>query len=148
MRIEKEVANAADGNLVDADFIRLVDIAFPQCFKEARLSTTGSSGDFELNENVGQVSNIMRALTSKDGDLLLHFDKYVESRDEIGSTPLKHHLILNHDIPTIKGKMKRPLPLEHLSRFCRTFRKITKQLGFHLSSKTADLQDIICTTLG
>ena len=31
--------------------------------------------------------------------------------------------------------------------FCKTFKKITKQLGFHLTFKTADLQDIIYTIL-
>ena len=31
--------------------------------------------------------------------------------------------------------------------FFKTFRKITKNLGFHITFKTADLQDIIYTSL-
>ena len=32
--------------------------------------------------------------------------------------------------------------------FCKTYKKITKKLGFHLTFKTADLQDIIFTSIG
>ena len=49
--------------------IRLINIAFAYCFKEAFLSTTGGS-DLKHNTCVGQVSFIMRSITSKDGDLL------------------------------------------------------------------------------
>ena len=52
---------------------KLMEIAFNYCFKEARLSTTGGS-DLEHNQYVGQISTIMRPLTSKNGDLLSHFD--------------------------------------------------------------------------
>ena len=31
--------------------------------------------------------------------------------------------------------------------FCKTFEKFTKNLGFHITFKTADLQDIMYTTL-
>ena len=39
------------------------------------------------------------------------------------------------------------MPLEHIFGLCNTSKKITKQLGFHLTFKTADLQDIMFTTL-
>ena len=74
LMIEKDVAVAANRVLVKGDAIRLVNNAFAFCFKEARLRTTGGS-DIEYNKFVGQDSTIMRALTSKDGDLLSHFDK-------------------------------------------------------------------------
>ena len=38
-------------------------------------------------------------------------------------------------------------PLETIFRFCETFGKITKHLGFHVIVKTVDLQDTNYTTL-
>ena len=55
----------------------------------------------------------MKSLTSKDGDLLSHFDKIDESEAEIGITSLHHHPINNHDTPASKGKIKGQLPLEN-----------------------------------
>ena len=144
---EKDVANAADRVLVNGDAIRLIINAFAYCFKEAISSTTGGS-NIEHNKYVGQVSNIMRALTSKDGDLLSHFDKNDESEAEIGNTSLHHHLINIHDLAANKGKIEGVLPLEYIFGFCKTFKEITKQRGFNLTLKTADLQDFIYTTLG
>ena len=80
--VEKDVANVADRVLVDGDVIRLVNKAFAYSFKEARLSTTEGSHK-EHNKYCGQVSTIMRALTSKDGDSLSHFDKIEESQAQI-----------------------------------------------------------------
>ena len=98
---------------------------------------------------MGQGSTVMRVLTSKDGDLLSHFDKkWLFSSWNWKKTSLHHHLIINHDEAAIKRKMKGILPLEHIFGFCKTFRKITKQLGFQLTLKTVDLQDINYTTLG
>ena len=37
--------------------------------------------------------------------------------------------------------------LEDISGFCKTFKRVTKNLGFHLILKTADLQDIIYTSV-
>ena len=90
----------------------------------------------------------MGALTSTDGDLLSQFDKIDESEAEIENTSLHHNLINNHDLAANKGKIKGVFPLENIFGFCKTFEKVTKQLGFNLTWKTADLQDIIYTTLG
>ena len=90
----------------------------------------------------------MRALTSKDWDLLSHFAKADESEADIENTSPKRLLLNNHDIAANEGKTKGQLPLEHVFGFCKTLKKITKQLGFHLTFKFADLQDIIYTTLG
>ena len=106
------------------------------------------SSDIERNSHVGQVSTIMRALTSKDAELLSHFEKTDESETEIENTSLHHHLINNHDVASNKGKIKGKLPLEHIFGFCRTFGKLSKQIEFHLTFKTSDLGDIIYTTLG
>ena len=65
-------ANPAN-NLDDTSVLRLTNNALAYCFKETRLSTTGGS-DLEHNNYVGQVSRIMRLLTSKDGDLSSCFD--------------------------------------------------------------------------
>ena len=67
------VRNTA-GNFIDASNIRLVNIAFAYCFKEAILPTTGGS-DLEHNEFIGQVSSIMPLLTSKDSDSSSLFDE-------------------------------------------------------------------------
>ena len=72
----------------------------------------------------------MRALTSKAGDLLSDFEKIDESQAEIENTSLHHNLINNHDVAVNKGKNKGHLPFEHIFGFCKTFKKITKQLGF------------------
>ena len=65
---EKDVVVAANRVLVNGDAIRLLNIACADCFKEAHLSTAGGS-DKKHNKYLGQVSMIMRALTSKDVDL-------------------------------------------------------------------------------
>ena len=62
------------GNFFDASLIRLMSNAFAYCFKAARWATTGVA-DLEHNKNVGQVSTIVRLLTSKDSDLSSCFDK-------------------------------------------------------------------------
>ena len=147
LTIEKGVAVAANSVLVNGDAIRLVINAFAYCFREARLSTTGGS-DIEHNKYIGKKPTIMRASTSKHGDLFSHFEKIDESETEIEITSLHHHLNSNHELAANKRKIKGYLPLEHIFRFCKTFKKITKQSGFHLTFKTADLQDIIYTTLG
>ena len=63
----------------------------------------------------------MRALTSKDGDYLSHFDKIDESKAEIENTSLHHHLISNHEEAVKKGKIKGQLPIEQIFGFCETF---------------------------
>ena len=144
------------------DPIRLTNNAFAFVFKEARLSTTPGS-DLEHNKYVGQISTIMRSLTSRDGDLLSQFDNInekivlnndgtqndVDTTTIIQNTSLQEMLINNHNIvgqEVNRGKIKGHLPLEHIFGFCKTFKKITKNLGFHITFKTANLQDIIYTT--
>ena len=138
------VRNTA-GNFTNASVIRLVNNAFAYCFTQATLSSTGGM-DLEDIKYVGQVSTMMRLLTSKDSDLSSYFDKGGESVLD-NDNPLKKILINNHAEEINKGKIKGQLALEHIFGFCKTFKKITKNLGFHLKFKMNDLQDIIFTTI-
>ena len=110
--------------------IRLVNNAFAYCFKEGVISTTGGM-EIEHVKFLGQVPTIMRSLTSKDGDLLSHFDKFNDGDTNAAITSLKQMLIDNHTVAVNRGKVKGQLPLEHIFGFCKTFKKITKILGFH-----------------
>ena len=56
-------------------------------------------------------------------------------------------MLTNNHTDANKGKIKGYLYLEDVFGFCKTFKKVTKNLGFHLILKTADLQDIISTTM-
>ena len=58
--------------------IRLVNNASAYCFKEGTISTTRGM-EIEQVKFLGQVSTIMRPLTSKDRDLLSHFDNIDET---------------------------------------------------------------------
>ena len=120
----------------------MINNALAYCFKEAKLSKTGGS-DLEHKNYVGQVSRIIRFLAYKDKDLSSCFDKSGESA--LNDTDvLKRILIINHiDVNIYKGKLE----LEHIFGFCKTFKKITKNSGFHITFKTASLQDIIFTTV-
>ena len=130
----------------------MTNIAFAYCFKEAHLGVT-SGNDLEHNKYVGQISTIMRVLTSKNADLLSQFDNINEGNGnaDFNSTSLKKMLFDNHDTvgqEVNKGKIKSQSALEKIFGFCKTFKKITKNLGFHITFRTADLQDIIYTSTG
>ena len=138
------------------DPIRIVNNGYAFCFKEARLSTTIGS-DIERNKFCGQVSTIMKVISNKDDDLLSQFgninendipllERLADLPPQIRSTPDQKMLIDNHTDAN-KGKIKGYLYLEDIFRFCKTFRKVTKNLGFQLMFKTANLQDIIYTSL-
>ena len=55
-------------------------------------------------------------------------------------------LIQNHEAAN-RGIIKGHLPLQHLFGFCKSFTKVTKNLGFRITFKTANLQDIFYTTI-
>ena len=122
-------------------------------FQEARLGT--STTDLEHNKYCGQISTIMRLVSSRDGDLLSQFDNInaeiganeAATSDNIRTTSLNKMLISNHEENANRGKLKGQLSLEHIFGFCKTFKKVTKNLGFRITFKTANLQDIIYTTI-
>ena len=93
---------------------------------------------------VGQVSTIRRSLTSKDADLLSHSYNINEGNTVVDfiSTPFKQMLIKKHTVEKNNGGNEGQFLLEHIFGFCKTFKTITKNLGFHLTLKTNDLQYI------
>ena len=138
------------------DPIRLVNSGFAFAFKEARL-TTSLGSDIEINKFCGQVSTIMRAISIKYGDLKSQFDNINENDfpvlerladlpPQILSTPHQKMLINNHTDAN-KGKIKGYLYLEDIFGFCKTCKKVTKNLGLHLTFKTIDLQNIIYSSM-
>ena len=99
----------------------------------------------------------MRAMSNKVGDLLSQFDNINENNitsiesladlpPQIRDTPHQKKLINNHTDAN-KGKIKGFLYLEDIFGFCKTFEKVTKNLGFHLTFKTNDLQKIIYSSM-
>ena len=52
-------------------------------------------------------------------------------------------MLMNNLTDAIKGKIGGYLYLEDIIGFCKTFKKVTRKLGFHLMFKTNDLQNII-----
>ena len=90
--------------------IRLTNNGLAYVFQEAVLATTSGSS-LEHNKFVGQISILIRVLTSKDGDLFSQFDNINESNTDadFDSTSLKKLLIDNQDIARQefkKGKIK------------------------------------------
>ena len=145
-----------DTNFHHEDPVRLVNNGFAFRFKEASLGTTVGS-DIEHSKFCGQVSTIRRAISNKDVDLLSQFDNTNENDihilerladlpPQIRSTPHQKRLIDNLTDAN-KGKIKGYLYLEDIFGFCKTFKKVTKNLGFHLTFKTNDLQNIIFSSM-
>ena len=101
--------------------IRLTNNGLAYVFQEPVLATTSGSYLKHI-KYVGQISTIMRVLTSKDGDSLSQFDNINEGRtiDDFDSTSLKKMLIDNHENDAKRGKIIAQLPLEHIFRFCKT----------------------------
>ena len=52
-------------------------------------------------------------------------------------------MLINNHTDAKKGKTTGYLYLEDIFGFCETFKKVTKKLGVHLTSKTNDLQNIM-----
>ena len=99
----------------------------------------------------------MRVISNKDGDLLSQFENFNENDipvferladlpPQIRDTTHQKMLINNHT-DAKKGKIKRYLYLEHIFGFCKTFKKVTKNIGFHLMFETNDLQNIIYSSM-
>ena len=87
----------------------------------------------------------MKVISKKDDDKLSLFGKINENDfpflerladlpPQTRDTPHQKKLIDNH-IDANKGKSKAYLYLEDSFGFCKTFKKLTKNLGFHLMLK-------------
>ena len=122
----------------------MINNALAYCFKEVRLSTRGGS-HLEHNKFVGQVITIMRLLTSKDSDLSSCFDSSGESA--LNDNNVLKRILINSHIDANIGRYRERLELKHTFGFCKTFKKINKNLGFHITFKTGNLQDVILTTI-
>ena len=48
-------------------------------------------------------------------------------------------MLINNHNDANKGKIKEYLYLEDIFGFCKTFKKVPKNLGFHITFKTSDL---------
>ena len=148
LEIDILVRKADRTNFSNADEIRLVNNGLAYIFQEGRLSTSAGT-EIEHNKNLRNVSTIMRLLTQKDGDLSSYFDKIDETEAGSADSTLKKMLIDSHTNEDNKGKIRANHPLEHIFGFCKTFKKITKGLGFELQLKTSnEKQSILYTTLG
>ena len=99
----------------------------------------------------------MRVISNKDDDLSSQFDninekvfpifeKLVDLPPQIKSTPHQKISINNHTDAN-KGKIKGYFYRESVFGFCKTFKGVTIYLGFHLMSKTANLEDVIYTSM-
>ena len=119
------------------------------------VSTIGSVIDH--NKFFGQVSTIMRVISNKDGVLLSQYDnineidipvleRIINFPPQIKDAPHQEMLINNHTDAN-KGKIKGYFYLEDIFGFCRTFKKVTKNLIFHIMLEAADLQVILYTSL-
>ena len=96
-------------------------------------------------------------MLNQDDDLLSQFGNINENDipilkritdlpPQIRDTP-HQKMLIDNDLYANKGKMKGYYYLEDIFGFCKTFKKVTKNLGFHLMFKTANLQDIIYTSM-
>ena len=56
-------------------------------------------------------------------------------------------MLKNNQTDANKGKIKGCLFLEDIFGFCETFKTVIKNLGFHLTFKTNDLQNIKYSSL-
>ena len=148
IRVRKADGTAfAIGLAPGTDIIRLVNNAFAYTIHDARISSAAGV-EIEQNKYVGPIFTIMRILTQKDGELSTYFDIIDESEDEINNTSLGQILIDNHT-EADRGLIIGYLPLEYIFGFARSFKKITKGLGFELDLRTSNRkQDILYTTLG
>ena len=99
--LEFDITVRTDVGLDDTSNIRLTNNALAYCFKEAILSTTGGS-DLEHNKYVGQVSTIMRLLTSKDGDLSSCFD--TNGENPLNDNNVLKRILINNHTDGKKGK--------------------------------------------
>ena len=110
------------------EVIGLVNNAFAYCFKEGTISTTGGM-KIEQVKFLGQVSTIMRALTSKDGDLSSHFDNVGETQNGSNNTSL-YQMLFNNHTEANRGKIKGHLPLKHKFGLINFLERLLKTLVF------------------
>ena len=145
-----------DTNFHYDDPIRLVNNGFAFCFKEALICTTIGS-DIEVNKICGEVSTFMRVISNKNGDLLSQLDNKNENNipilEKLANLPVqirdtpRQKMLINKHTDANKVTIKGYLYLEDIFGFCKTFKKVTKNLGFLLMFKINDIQNIIYSSM-
>ena len=85
------------------------------------------------------MSIIMRVLRSQDGDFSTYLDKIKEN--SFNNTSLMDILSDKLAILANEGKAFGHLAFEQVFWFCITFRKVERNLCFHITLKSVDLQD-------
>ena len=60
---------------------------------------------------------------------------------------LHQKMLINNHTDANKSKIKGYLHLEDIFGFCKTFKKVTKNLGFHIIFKTNDWQNILYSSV-
>ena len=106
----------------------MVNIDFAYCIKEGTIATTAGK-EIEQVIFLGQESTIMRAWTSKDGDLLSYFDN-IKDTDVTTST---NNISLNHSkigyliVIVLKLIVEKLKVIYHLNIYL-VFVKISKSL--------------------
>ena len=96
----------------------------------------------------------MKVISDQDDDLINQFgiiyenhipllERLADLPSQIRSTPHQTVLIDNHTDAN-KGKIEGYLYLEDILGFCKTFEKVTKNLGFHFMFKTNATIDTAC----
>ena len=99
----------------------------------------------------------MKVISKNDGDLLSQFDNINENGTpvleriadlppQVRSTPHQNMLIENHTDAN-KGKIEGSLYLEDIFGFWKSFKRVTKSLGFLLVLKIDDLQYNMYTSM-
>ena len=122
----------------------MVKIGLAYILQEGRLYTSAGT-EIEQSKNLGNVYLNMRILTQKDGDLSSYFEKIDETEAAFTNSTIKHLLFDSHTNDDNKGKIRANLPLEHIFGFCKTFKKLTKGLGFELQIKTSNEKKVLYT---
>ena len=56
-------------------------------------------------------------------------------------------MLINNHTDASKAKIEGYLYLEDIFGFCKSFKKVTKNLRFHIISKTVNFQNIIYTSV-
>ena len=89
----------------------------------------------------------MRLVPQKDGDVSTYFVINDETENGINISSLKQ-ILINNQTEANRGLIRGHLPLEYTFGFARSFKKITKGLGFELHLPTSNRkQDVLYTTL-
>ena len=99
----------------------------------------------------------MKVISNKDGVLLSQFDNINENDIPLLERNFKlppkvldtshQKMLINNQTDANKGKIKGYLYSKDVFRYCKSFKKVNKTLGFHLMLKTNDLQDTISLSM-